>query len=173
METATRIRRLGRTEGDLAAPLAEVLVDCIRGGAGISFMADITLDQARGFWASELAADDGRAILVAEDAEGVCGVVQVIPCWPPNQPHRADISKMLVHSRARRRGLGEALMRAAEAEAVAMGRTLLTLDTVEGSDAERLYRRLGWTYFGVVPDYALLPDGRPWGATFFYKRLAD
>ena len=96
----------------------------------------------------------------------------LIPAWSPNQPHRADISKLLVARRARRRGVAEALMAEAEVAARALGRTLLMLDTVEASDAERLYRRLGWTAYGVVPDFALLPDGRPWGCTFFYKALA-
>src|SRR5688572_29587991 len=170
METDICIRRLAPAEArGLAAGLAAVLVDCVDGGSGVNFMAGLTLAEAEAWWRDELARDDGRAVFVAEDGQGVCGVVQLVPARQPNQPHRADITKMLVHRRARRRGLGEALMRAAETEALATGRWLLTLDTVEGSDAERLYRRLGWTSFGVVPDYALLPDARPWGATFFYK----
>jgi GNAT superfamily N-acetyltransferase len=173
MESALCIRRLAPAEArGLAAGLGAVMADCVAGGAGVNFMAGLTVAEAVAWWRAELATDDGRAVFVAEDSEGPCGVVQLIPARQQNQPHRADISKMLVHRRARRRGLGEALLRAAEAEALAMGRWLLTLDTVEGSDAERMYRRLGWTSFGVVPDYALLPDGRPWGATFFYKALA-
>ena len=140
--------------------------------AGVSFMADLTFEEAEAFWRETATADDGRVIVAAEDEGGICGVVMVIPAWPPNQPHRADISKLLVHSRARRRGVAEALMAEAEAAAREMGRTLLMLDTVEASAAERLYRRLGWTAYGVVPDFALLPDGRPWGCTFFYKALA-
>lgn len=168
-----RIRTLGEAETLAAAPaLAEVLTDCVWRGAGVSFMADLTLEQALAFWRDTARSGDGRAILAAEDEQGICGVVMVIPAWPPNQPHRADISKLLVHSRARRRGIAQALMNEAEAVARRMGRTLLMLDTVEGSDAERLYRRLGWTAYGVVPDFALLPDGRPWGCTFFYKALA-
>ena len=100
------------------------------------------------------------------------GVVQVIPAWQPNQPHRADIAKMLVHRRARRRGVGEALMRAAEAAAREMGRSLLVLDTVTGDAGERLYERCGFTRVGVIPDYALFPDGRPCATTVFFKALA-
>ena len=174
MDTAFRIRRLAPAEALEAAPaLAAVLVDCIRGGAGVSFMADLTQDEAEGFWRDTAAAGDGRVFVAAEDVEGLCGVVMVIPAWPPNQPHRADISKLLVASRARRRGIAEALMAEAETVALEMRRPLLMLDTVEGSDAERLYRRLGWIAYGVVPDFALLPDGRPWGCTFFYKALAQ
>jgi GNAT superfamily N-acetyltransferase len=173
METALCIRSLAPAEArGLAAGLGEVLADCVAGGAGVNFMAGLTAAEAAAWWDEELACDDGRAVFVAEDALGPCGVVQLVPARQQNQPHRADISKMLVHRRARRRGLGEALLRAAEAEALAAGRWLLTLDTVKDSDAERMYRRLGWTCFGVVPDYALLPDGRPWPASFFYKALA-
>jgi GNAT superfamily N-acetyltransferase len=160
------------SEGSAAEPaLAEVLTDCVAGGASVSFMADLTLADAQAFWHAELTANDGRAILVAEDAAGICGVVQVIPAWPPNQPHRADIAKMLVHRRARRRGLGELLLAAAEAAALEMGRTVLVLDTVTGGDAERLYARNGWVAAGSIPDYALMPDGELCATTVFYKRL--
>ena len=171
MTASLRIRRLAPDEAPVAA-LADVLEDCVRGGASVSFMAGMTRAEAEAFWRAELAAGDGRAILVAEDDLGIFGVVQVIPAWPPNQPHRADISKMLVHRRARRQGAGEALMQAAEAEARAMGRRLLVLDTVAGGDAERLYARLGWTKAGVIPDFALTPDGVPCATTVLYKALA-
>jgi ribosomal protein S18 acetylase RimI-like enzyme len=98
--------------------------------------------------------------------------VQVVYAWPENQPHRADIAKMLVRRSARRRGLGALLMHAAEAVALDAGRTLLVLDTVTGGDAERLYARLGWTRVGVVPNYALMPDGTPCATTIFYKDLS-
>ena len=169
-----RIRRLDADETRAAAPaLAEVLLDCVRGGASVSFMADMTRAEAEAFWqgVAEAAASDGRAVLVAEDDKGLLGVVEVIPAGPPNQPHRADIAKMLVHRRARRQGAGEALMRAAEDAAREMGKTLLTLDTVTGGVAERLYARLGWVVVGSIPDYALMPDGEPCATTVFYKAL--
>jgi GNAT superfamily N-acetyltransferase len=167
------IRRLAAAEAIEAAPaLAEVMLDCVAGGASIAFMAGTTADEATAFWRGQAQADDGRAILAAEDDDGVLGVVQVIPAWQPNQPHRADIAKMLVHRRARRRGVGEALMRAAEAAACEMGRSLLVLDTVTGDAGERLYERCGFTRVGVIPDYALFPDGRPCATTVFFKALA-
>lgn len=173
MTVLADIRRLQPAEIETAAPaLAEVLCDCVAGGASVSFMADLTFDGALDFWRNELAGTDGRAVIVAEDEQGICGVVQVIPAWPPNQPHRADISKMLVHRRARRRGLAARLLAAAEVEARGMGRTVLVLDTVTGGDAERLYARSGWTRVGVVPDFALMPDGALCATTFFYKALA-
>jgi GNAT superfamily N-acetyltransferase len=167
------IRRLAPAEAILAASaLADVMLDCVAGGASIGFMAGTTRDEAVAFWQGQTQADDGRAILAAEDHDGIVGVVEVIPAWQPNQPHRADIAKMLVHRRARRRGVGEALMRAAEAAAREMGRTLLVLDTVTGDAGERLYARVGFTRVGVIPDYALFPDGRPCATTVFYKALA-
>lgn len=173
MTASFHIRRLSPAEALATAPaLADVLCDCVAGGASVSFMADVTFEQAQDFWRGEAAAADGRAILVAEDAAGICGVVQVIPAWPPNQPHRADISKMLVHRRARRRGIAAALLEAAEAAAREMGRTVLVLDTVTGGDAERLYARAGWICVGSIPDFALMPDGRLCATTVFYKALA-
>jgi len=112
-------------------------------------------------------------LLVAEDtATGtIVGTVQVVPAPQDNQPHRADIAKMLVHRSARRRGVGAALMQAAEATARELGKTLLVLDTAAGGDAERLYARLGWQRLGTIPGYALFPDGSLCGATFFYRVL--
>jgi GNAT superfamily N-acetyltransferase len=173
MPPAYTIRRLAPSEADTAIPaLAAVLQDCVAGGASVSFMADLTPADAEAFWRRQFAAGDGRAILVAEDDEGLFGVVQVVPADVPNQPHRADISKMLVHRRGRRRGVGEALMQAAECEARAMGKSVLVLDTVTGEAGERLYERVGWTRVGVIPDYALMPDGRLCSTTYFYKALA-
>ena len=138
----------------------------------MSFLAPLTRDRATQFWrrmASEAAAGD-RALLVAEDGEGICGTVQLLLALPENQPHRADVSKMLVHRRARRRGVGEALMRAAEAAARERGRTVLVLDTAS-DDARRLYERLGWVRVGDIPAYALMPDGMPCATTYYFRAL--
>lgn len=157
--------------------LSAVLVDCVNGGASVGFMAPLARDRADGFWArvAEGVAAGDRLLLVAEDRAGgeIVGTVQVVLGLPENQPHRADVAKMLVRRSVRRRGLGGSLMRAAAEAARAAGRTLLVLDTVTGSDAERLYARLGWTRVGVVPGYALMPDGRPCDTTFFYRSLTD
>jgi GNAT superfamily N-acetyltransferase len=172
MTRTFRIRSLAPPEArEAAAALAAVLADCVAGGASVSFMADMTIAEAEAFWREETAADDGRAILVAEDDEGVFGVVQVIPVSTPNQPHRVDVSKLLVHRRGRRRGAAEALMAAAEDAARRMGRWLLVLDTVTGSPADFLYEKRGWSRAGVIPDYALMPDGALCDATIFYKAL--
>jgi GNAT superfamily N-acetyltransferase len=153
--------------------LTDVLLDCVAGGASIGFMAPLTREHARAFWrrVGDAVAAGERALLLAEDEQGVCGTVQLLLAQPDNQPHRADLSKMLVHRRARRRGLGAALMRAAEDAARERGKTLLVLDTVTGGEAERLYERLGWERVGVVPDYALWPDGGLCSTTFFYRRV--
>jgi GNAT superfamily N-acetyltransferase len=169
-----QIRSLTPAEIDVAASaLADLLMDCIAGGASIGFMDGVTRDEAEGFWrgVAASAAADGRAVLVAEDGEGLVGTVQMIPAGMPNQPHRFDIAKMQVHRRARRRGLGEALMRAAEAAALAQGRTLGVLDTAD-TTAARLYERCGWVKAGVIPAYALLPNGEPCATTYYYRRLA-
>ena len=174
MDSTTTLRILTPAEVRAAAPaLAEVLLDCVAGGASIGFMADVTRAQAQRFWrgAAAAAQADGRALIVAEQDGAIVGVVQLIPTRIDNQPHRAEVAKMLVHRRARRSGIGAALMWAAEDAARAMGRTLLVLDTVEGGDGERLYRRLGWTAVGVIPGYALFPDGAPTGTVVFYKAL--
>lgn len=153
--------------------LADVLVDCVVGGASVSFMLPFTLERAETFWRSVARGVHAghRVLLVAEDADGICGTVQLILDLPENQPHRADLAKMLVHRRARRQGVGAALMRAAEAAARESGRTLLVLDTVTGGDAERLYDRLGWQRVGVIPAYALWPDGAVCSTTVFYRQL--
>lgn len=171
------VRRLDAREAEArAAELAAVLVDCVEGGASVSFMAPLSTDRAEGFWrdVAEGVASGERVLLVAEDGESgaIAGTVQVLLDLPENQPHRAEVAKMLVHRSARRQGLGGMLMRAAAEAAREEGRTLLVLDTVTGSDADRLYERLGWTRVGVVPGYALMPDGAPCDATFFYLSLA-
>jgi GNAT superfamily N-acetyltransferase/catechol 2,3-dioxygenase-like lactoylglutathione lyase family enzyme len=167
------IRRVGN-EPHLAEALADVLLDCVEGGASIGFMHPLSRGKAIAFWEGVLAsAGRGeRILLVAEDADGtVVGTVQVILTMPDNQPHRADIAKMQVHRRARRRGVGAALMRAAEDAAREAGRMLLVLDTVTGSDAERLYTRLGWQRCGEIPGYALWPRGGVCSTTVFYRDL--
>lgn len=154
--------------------LVDVLLDCVAGGASVSFMLPLSREHARRFWqgvAGETARG-GRILLVAEDAQGFCGTVQLILDLPENQPHRADLAKMLVHRRARRQGLGAKLMAAAEASARAAGRTLLVLDAVTGGDGARLYERLGWTRVGDIPNYALYPGGGSCGTTYYYRNLA-
>ena len=166
------LRRLHAVDDAQIDGLAGVLIDCVEGGASVSFMHPLSRDRAVAFWrrvADGVAAGE-RALLVAEDARGVCGTVQLVLDQPENQPHRADLSKLLVHRRARRQGLGEALMRAAEGMARDCGKTLLVLDTAS-DEAERVYERLGWVRVGVVPDFALLPHGGLCGTTFFYLNV--
>lgn len=172
---AWSVRRLGAVDEPHVAGLAEVLIDCVEGGASVSFMHPLTLERARDFWrriGAEVATGR-RALLVAEDAHGLCGTVQLALDLPENQPHRADVAKMLVHRRARRRGLGAALMRAAEAAARNSGHSLLVLDTVTGGDAARLYERLGWVRVGDIPGYALFPRGGLCSTTVYYRVLGD
>ena len=169
------IRHLNGDDVHAAVPrLAAILKACVEGGASVGFMAPLDLAKAIAFWrgvATEAAA--GRRLLFVGGQGGtVFGTVQLVPAVQENQPHRAEIAKLLVHPEARRTGLAEALMRAAEAAALTAGRTLLFLDTEAGSAADRLYRRLGWVPVGTVPRYALMPDGGPCPATFFYRDLA-
>lgn len=176
-DSTLRIRAIPAREAAERVPeLCAVLMDCVEGGASVSFMAPLTAERAAEFWHGVVAGVErgDRILLVAEDrATGeILGTVQVVFAGPENQPHRADVAKMLVHRRTRRRGVGAALLRAVDREAAAVGRSVLVLDTVTGSDAERLYARQGWVRVGVVPDYALMPDGRFCDTTFFYKRLA-
>jgi GNAT superfamily N-acetyltransferase len=153
--------------------LADVLIDCVDGGASVSFMHPLTRAKALEFWrgVADGVAHGERALLIAEDSGGLVGTVQLILHQPENQPHRADLSKMLVHRRARRRGVGAALLRAAEGAARECGKSLLVLDTAS-DDAERLYATLGWQRCGVIPGYALLPQGGLCDTTFFYRILA-
>ena len=167
------LRRLHALSDTDVAGLSDVLVDCVQGGASVSFMHPLSTKHASEFWrmvAREVAAGR-RTVIVAEDAAGICGTVQLILDVPENQPHRADLAKMLVHRRARRQGLGAALMHDAEEAARECGKTLLVLDTVTGGDAERLYATLGWERVGVIPNYALMPDGAPCDTTLFYRQL--
>ena len=168
------VRRLEVTEvhSQLDA-LAAVLHDCVAGGASVSYMAPFSQQEARSAFEGFAAeAEQGRRLIVAAFADGeLVGSVQVILAVPPNQPHRGEIAKLLVHRSARRRGIAELLMERAEAEARAEGKTLLVLDAVTEGDAARLYARLGWTTVGVIPDYALYPDGRPCDTTVFWKKI--
>ena len=166
-------RRLHALDDAQIDALAGVLIDCVEGGASVSFMHPLPRERAVAFWrrVAHGVAMGERALLVAEDARGLCGTVQLVLDQPENQPHRADLSKMLVHRRARRQGLGAALMRAAEATALECGKTLLVLDAVTGGDAERLYERLGWQRVGVIPGYALFPRGGLCATTVFYRNL--
>lgn len=168
-----RIRRLGEVDEDSIAALADVLVDCVDGDASVSFMHPLSHEHAREFFrrvGAGVAAGE-RALLIAEDDAGCCGTVQLVLAQPDNQPHRADLAKMLVHRRARRRGVGAALMRAAESAARDEGKTLLVLDAVTGGDAARMYERLGWQRVGDIPNYALMPRGGYCSTTYYYREL--
>ena len=166
------VRRLTAITDAQIVELARLLIDCVEGGASVSFMSPLSIEKASAFWhrVAGATARGERALLVAEDSAGIIGTVQLILDLPENQPHRADVSKMLVHRRARRQGVGAAMLRAAEALARELGKSLLVLDTAS-AEAERLYARLGWVRVGVVPDYALLPGGGFCATTFFYRRL--
>jgi len=167
------VRRLHAVDDAHIDGLARVLIDCVEGGASVSFMHPLSRERAVTFWrrvARGVAAGE-RALLVAEDAQGLCGTVQLVFDLPENQPHRADLAKMLVHRRARRQGLGAALMRAAEATARDCDKTLLVLDAVTDGDAARLYERLGWTRVGDIPGYALMPRGGLCSTTVYYRNL--
>lgn len=169
---AWSLRRVHALDEAQVGGLADVLIDCVEGGASVSFMHPLARDRAEAFWrrVGRGVASGERALIVAEDRAGVCGTVQLVLDQPENQPHRADLSKMLVHRRARRQGLGAALMRVAEATARECGKTLLVLDTAS-ADAERLYERMGWVRVGVIPDYALLPQGGLCATTVYYRTL--
>jgi GNAT superfamily N-acetyltransferase len=169
---STRIRSLEKIGDREIEGLSDVLIDCVEGGASVSFMLPMTREKADAFWrsAAEGVARGERIVLAAEDANGIVGTVQVILAQPENQPHRGDVAKMLVHRRARRQGIGAALLAAAERSAREAGKTLLVLDTASG-DAERVYQREGWHRCGTIPDYALWPGGGPCATTFYFKSL--
>jgi GNAT superfamily N-acetyltransferase len=172
---AVRIERLPKmpVERDLR-DLAHVLLDAIDSGAGVSFMPGLTEESAVDWWRHVCTtAADRAAVLVARDGDGIVGTVQLQPAWAPNQPHRADVAKLIVHRRGRNRGIARNLMRALEQEASNAGFTLLVLDTCEGSPAERLYASMGWQRAGVVPGFALNPDGSLCDTVFFYKRVGE
>jgi GNAT superfamily N-acetyltransferase len=174
-QNGARLRLIDADEAERLLPVfAELLVDAVRGGAGVNFMADVTVAATTDYWRRQIAAFRGgdRIWLIAEADGAVAGMVMCVFAPQPNQPYRADISKMLVHSRFRRRGIGADLMRGIEAAARDAGKVLLVLDTVTGSAGDRLYARMGWTPFGIVPGFAYLPEGTPEAATFYYKQLA-
>ncbi|WP_341891940.1 GNAT family N-acetyltransferase [Variovorax sp. YR752] len=175
MSAGLRIRRLAADEAARHVDaLADVLLDCVEGGASVSFMWPLARERARAFWrgVAEGVRAGERVLLIAEDAAGrIVGTVQLIVAQPDNQPHRADVAKMLVHRGARRRGLARQLLLAIEQAAREEGKTVLVLDTVTGGDAERLYARGGWQAVGTIPNYALMPDGRPCATTYFHKQL--
>jgi len=168
-----RIRCLQSAGDREIAELSDVLIDCVEGGASVGFMLPMSRAKAESFWrrAAASAARGERLVLAAQDAAGtIVGTVQVILLQPENQPHRGDLVKMLVHRRARRQGVGGALLAAAERAARDAGKTLLVLDTAN-PEAGRLYARQGWLRCGRIPEFALLPDGRPCATTFHYEFL--
>ena len=173
MTGGIRIRTLNAVGEREIEALSDVLIDCVEGGASVSFMLPMTREKARAFWRKVA---DGvergeRIVIVAEDESGaIVGTAQVVNAESENQPHRADVAKMLVKRSARRRGAGELLLEAAEHAARDAGKTLLVLDTAS-AEAERLYTRGGWQRVGVIPDYALLPDGPPCATIVFFKQL--
>ena len=159
------------SETDLA-DLTALLVDAVDGGASVSFLPPLASERAAAWWRKTIDGLDPRGVvLVARDADGIVGSVQLQPAWAPNQPHHAEVAKLLVHRRARRRGLGRALMLELERRAAAGGFTLLTLDTKRGDAAEALYRTTGWTEAGVIPGYAVDADGTLCDTVYFYRTL--
>jgi len=175
MSEQVHIQILGAAEAQASvAALADVLIDCVAGGASVSFMWPLPRERALQFWqgVADGVARKERILLVARDSNGeITGTVQLMTAMPDNQPHRADVAKMLVHRKARRRGIAQALMAEVEQAAIAEGKTVLVLDTVTGGAAEGLYERAGWQKVGVVPNYALMPDGELCGTTFFHKQI--
>ena len=175
MNNSATLRRVGPDEvATCLSALADVLIDCVEGGASVSFMLPMTREKAMEFWRSVAVGvvSGERVLLIAEDENGqIVGTVQLVIGQPENQPHRADVAKMLVHRRVRRKGIGQRLM--AEVEHVARGenKSVLVLDTVTGGNAERLYERTGWQRVGTVPNYALMPSGELCGTTIYCKQL--
>lgn len=156
------------------AQLCELLIDCVNAGASVGFMAPLGRERAERFWrgiAQQVASSQRRIVVALGDTNNIIGSAQLVIDQPDNQPHRADVSKVLVLQRARRQGVGEALMRAIEAVALRDGKSVLVLDTVTKSNAYRLYQRLGWQVVGDVPQYALMPDGTWCSTTYFTKML--
>jgi GNAT superfamily N-acetyltransferase len=164
--------KLPASDADVSA-LARLLVDAVESGAAVSFILPLTVERAEQWWRETLSESHARAIfVVARDGGEIVGTVQLHPSWAPNQPYRGEIAKLLVHRRSQRAGLGAKLMDAVESMAQSSGYRLLTLDARAGGAAERLYRRLGWTYVGTIPKFAVDTDGRtPHDAVIFYKEL--
>jgi GNAT superfamily N-acetyltransferase len=155
------------------AELTAILLDCVRGGASVSFMEGMTKAEADAFWRRVIkgVATGGRILLAAEHNGRLVGTVQAVASGIPNQPHRADLSKMLVHRSARGHGVGAQLLKAAEDASRQAGWWLMVLDTVVDSSGDRLYARAGWKPVGVVPNFALWPDGRLCATRYFFKDL--
>ena len=167
------IELVARATDDLVNGLTAVLMDAVESGAGVSFMSNLTTEAAAEWWRQIIAKATTRTvILVARDADGIIGTVQLQPAWPPNQPHRADVAKLMVHRRARGRGVARLLMQELERRAREQRFTLLLLDTCKGSAAEHLYISMGWIRVGEVPNFALNPDGSWCTTVFFYKGIA-
>ncbi|MDO2453222.1 GNAT family N-acetyltransferase [Enterobacter asburiae] len=175
MNTSLQIKNL--TRDDILThldALAAILENCVSGGASVSFMLPFSLDKARSFWRgiAESVGRNERLVLASIDPQdGVIGTVQLIVDQPENQPHRADVAKLLVHEKARRKGAAMALMEALEAEARARDISVLVLDTSTGSGAETFYQHAGWQKVGEIPRYALMPDGAMTATSVFYKFL--
>jgi GNAT superfamily N-acetyltransferase/catechol 2,3-dioxygenase-like lactoylglutathione lyase family enzyme len=170
LEMTWSIRRLQSLDPSAVEALADVLIDVVEGGASIGFMHPLSRERAIAFWKNVAQTMDKRALLVAEDEKGICGTVQLVFAEPQNQPHRADVSKMIVHRRARGQGIAKALMRELENVARDHGKTLLVLDTADAA-AEHVYERTGWQRLGTIPNYALMPDGAPCNTVVFYRDL--
>ena len=174
MNTQIKILKANHDEKTILS-LTDILISCVEAGASVGFMLPLSRDKIIDFWSQALSsADKGeRIILVALDkiTGALIGTVQIILNLPENQPHRADIAKMLVHPNARKQGVGAALLHAIDQVALSEGRHLLVLDTVTGSDAERLYTRHGWKRVGDIPGYALWPEGELCSTTLFYRKL--
>jgi GNAT superfamily N-acetyltransferase len=170
--TSIRIESLRVATDQSVDELSAVLLDAVDDNAGISFMKGLTHAEAAAWWRKVIGSLPTRAaLLVARDDEGIVGTVQLQPAWPPNQPHRADVAKLMVHRRGRGNGVARALMTELERHAREQGFTLLVLDTCKGGAAEKLYTSMDWRRIGEVPKFALNPDGSWCGAVFFYKQL--
>lgn len=175
MHTFYQIERVESLDASILKGLAEITLDVVEGGASVGFLLPFSLEKATLFWEKVKGrVESGEVTLLlarASESNQLIGTVQLITGLPENQPHRGDVAKMQVRSSFRKKGVGEALLKAIEAEAIRQGRSLLVLDTATDSDAQRLYTRLGWKEVGAIPNYALWPDGRPCSSTFFYKQL--
>ncbi len=170
-----RIENLKQDSTELAVGLADLLIDCVAGGASVGYMHPLDRQKADRYWLTALQSvqNAGRVILVAvaKDSGSIIGTVSLMLDLPENQPHRADVSKMLVLRSARKQGLGAALMVAIQQEAASAGRTLLVLDTETGSPAQHLYAKLGWQRSGEIPNFALWPNGESCSTTYMYRQL--
>jgi GNAT superfamily N-acetyltransferase len=168
------VRRLDPAEArEFLDALAGVLADCVAGGASVGYMEPFSQVDARAVYEEYVRdAEQGRRIILGAFVNGdLVGTAQLVLAVPPNQPHRAEVARVLVHRSARRRGIAQQLMEQLEREARSEGKTLLVLDAVTGGDAARLYERIGWNTVGVIPGYALYPDGRVCDTTVFWKAV--